>query len=225
MIRYDILFTRNLENDVAVVSKDGAAPSVRTFAERITREIAPFLDEGMTLDVHASYRKLEDGREYTLTGAITAKDKIVGTDEKEAPARRSALAEMVSLLQAAYDGGASGRFRVTSLDFDDCTITADTILLRDADDALKSGRHLLDLSPLQVFDRIKMQTGSIALIAAGTFNKADSISKNDTSYAVGSLDEDGLFNPFRSHLRYGEAIVVFDKACQQRNAVGQANRA
>lgn len=216
MIHYDISFIRNLSDDLEVIANKGWKTSVTALTTQLHQELDAFVPAGMAFKTSRDYVRNDDGEEYTLTGTISAPDQHVSpSTENVAEARCAALNEMVASLQVAYEEGASGRFTIDALTIDGTAFTADEIIAADAEAGLNSGRDLLDLSPGEIFDRTKMQTDNVVLIASGTF--ADSIYNNNTAYAVGIVDEEGGFKPIRSNMRYGNALGLFKEVVSPTN--------
>lgn len=212
MLQYEIIFTRNLNDDLEAIADIGLPLSVKSLEDYVIEEFVDFLEDGMTLGMDGSYSRNDDSQEYSLVGTISAPEKVLPLQGNPATSRKAALGEIISILQAACDGGVSGRFTVQQIDFGGSIVSADTIITNDDDGALRSGRHLTDLTAAEIFDRTKIQHGNVAIIAAGSFHKSSSIHRADTSYAVGKLDEDGLFLPIQSHLRYDAAVSLFKEA-------------
>ncbi len=214
MATYHVTFTRQLSEDIPVLAGKGLSPSARTFIEQIAEEFEPHLTEGKSLRMGGTYQKDDNGDNYGLEGFFTIPHPDVDSSAPDAWACRYAhLEDFLVFLQSAYEDGVAGAYVVESVQTGNRTILAGEIVAKAKQDRLSKGKDLLELTADEVFDRIKRQVGEIALITSGEF-PSNGIHQNNTAYAVGKITEDGLFEPVRSHLRYGDAVSLFDKTCK-----------
>jgi hypothetical protein len=211
---YHVIFTRQLSEDITVVLEKGLSPSAKTFIDQIAEEFEPHLVDGASLRMGSTYQKDDNGDNYVLEGFFTIPQPEIDSSARDAWEQRYAhLEDFLTLLRSAYHDGVAGLFVVESVQTGNRTILAGEIAAKAKQDRLSKGKDLLELSADEVFDRTKRQAGDIALITSGEF-PSNGIHQNNTAYAVGKITEDGLFDPIRSHLRYGEAVGLFEKTCK-----------
>jgi len=214
MAEYHVVFTRQISEDIHVLEKKGKTIGSRAFIEQLAEEISPHLVDGVTLRMGTFYERDDNGDNYSVEGFFGFPQEE--TEEVAAPwsQRLSRLEEFVSYLQDAFDEGVAGLFNVESVRFASRTFPASEIVEKANIERLVSGTHLTQLSPEDIFDRTKRVIGDVALITSGEFAD-DALHENSTAYAVGRITEHGGFLPIRSHMRLGEATVLFDKTASK----------
>jgi hypothetical protein len=213
MALYHVTFIRGLSDDLEVIANKGLPTSVKSFADQLSEEFAPHLNEdGLSLRLGSTYIKNDDGS-YVLEGYFEMpQEEVEHRDESAWEKRLTHLEEFLSWMQSAYEDGVAGAFEVVSVQHGSSTFPGNEIVLKAAEARRQKGTDLLDLSPGEVFDRTKKQNGDVAMITSGEF-APNGLNQNNTAYAVGTVDGNGFFHPIASNLRLGQAETLFNNTC------------
>lgn len=213
MSLYHVEFTRQISEDLPVIADKGRMAGVQAFTDQIAEEFAPHLSEDMSLQMGGTYQKDDNGDNYVLEGFFTIPQTDIDPSDKDVwEKRHTHLEEFLTLMTAAYEDGVAGFYRVVSVEIGSGVFPASEIVDKAKSERLSKGTDLLDLSAEEVFDRTKRQNGDVAMITSGEFD-GDGIHQNNTAYAVGRISDIGLFEPIKAHLRFGDAVKLFDETC------------
>jgi hypothetical protein len=212
MAIYHVTFIRDLSEDIPVLLEKGLSPNARNLARQLVDEFEFHLTDGLSLKMGDTYEKNDRG--YELDGFFTMLQAEIDPESPDVwELRHVQLEEFLHRMQAAFEDGVAGDFEVLSVQTGGCAILPEEIASRARQQRRSQGKDLLGLSAAEVFDRTKRQVGEVALIASGEF-LSNGIDRSNTAYAVGKITHEGLFQPVRSHLRYAEAVTLFEQTCK-----------
>lgn len=209
MIRYTVEFTRDTASDARDLTEKGLPVTAPALTDLLSSMMTSTTMPGASFQPAGSFER-RSSENHVIIGNVTVWPpkidiQIVG----QIKVLNAELERMEKMLGAALS---NGTFEITKVHFDGSDVTPEWIRRMHSLSGLKAGADLCDLSSQEVFDRTKRHSGNVVLIAAGVFDEPHAFMVHGkTSYAVGRLDDTGLFSPIESHLTLNDADRLFDK--------------